>query len=218
MAIAQTHIFQSYQEPGLLASRRSSLAMAHVTFVASRCRTSRQSLKTSLTLLDVKLTERPARGLRPPRRIAQGMKMIVSCPSCATRYEMPDQHLGQEGMAIRCRACGYRWVEGRAVQVIDVSPAPLPVRYSESDLRSRTADRGGAARPRGVYRQSPHDPPPNAAPGRVLPQAWSCRSSSLPSIPTWWCGRHRRRHGFTNRPGSRSTSTDSKSAACSRSM
>jgi predicted Zn finger-like uncharacterized protein len=59
--------------------------------------------------------------------------MIVSCPSCATRYEMPDQHLGAEGMAVRCRACGYRWVEGRAVQVIDVSPAPALARYSESD-------------------------------------------------------------------------------------
>ena len=54
--------------------------------------------------------------------------MIVSCPSCATRYEMPDQHLGPEGMGVRCRTCGYRWVEGRAVQVIDVSPAPIPMR------------------------------------------------------------------------------------------
>lgn len=59
--------------------------------------------------------------------------MIVTCPSCATRYDMPDPHLGPEGLAVRCRACGYRWVEGRALQVIDVSPAPLPVRYSESD-------------------------------------------------------------------------------------
>lgn len=59
--------------------------------------------------------------------------MIVSCPSCATRYEMPDQHLGPEGMSVRCRACGYRWVEGRAVQVIDVSPAAAPSRYAESD-------------------------------------------------------------------------------------
>ena len=62
--------------------------------------------------------------------------MIVSCPSCATRYEMPDPHLGPEGLSVRCRACGYRWVEGRAVQVIDVSPASLPVRYSESDLEA----------------------------------------------------------------------------------
>ncbi len=59
--------------------------------------------------------------------------MIVSCPSCATRYEMPDQHLGQDGMSVRCRACGYRWIEGRAVQVIDVSPSPIQGRYSESD-------------------------------------------------------------------------------------
>ena len=62
--------------------------------------------------------------------------MIVSCPSCATRYEMPDQHLGPESMSVRCRSCGYRWVEGRAVQVIDVSPAPLPARYVESDLEA----------------------------------------------------------------------------------
>jgi len=49
---------------------------------------------------------------------------------------MPDQHFGHDGMAIRCRACGYRWVENRAVQIIDVSPAPLPNRYSDSDLEA----------------------------------------------------------------------------------
>ena len=76
VAIAQTHIFQSNQDRDLLASRRSSLAAAHVTFVASRCRTSRQSLNASLTLLDVSSVGRPAwRLCRSP------------CSNCIDRHD-----------------------------------------------------------------------------------------------------------------------------------
>ena len=62
-----------------------------------------------------------------------GPTMIVSCPSCATRYDLPEQSLGHDGATIRCRACGHRWVEARAVQVIDVSPMPVAPRAHESD-------------------------------------------------------------------------------------
>ena len=54
------------------------------------------------------------------------VKMIISCPSCANRYTMADQDLLSRGMAIACASCGHRWIESRAIAVVDVSPRNLP--------------------------------------------------------------------------------------------
>ncbi len=35
--------------------------------------------------------------------------MIITCPSCATRYEIPPTHLGPAGRMVRCTTCGHRW-------------------------------------------------------------------------------------------------------------
>ena len=48
--------------------------------------------------------------------------MIISCPSCATRYELPAQQLAADGSVIRCAACGHNWLEASAIEVIDISP------------------------------------------------------------------------------------------------
>ena len=52
--------------------------------------------------------------------------MIISCPSCATRYNLPEHHLSSQGMAISCASCGHRWIESRAVEIVDISPRNLP--------------------------------------------------------------------------------------------
>ena len=52
--------------------------------------------------------------------------MIISCPSCSTRYRMPEQRLLAEGMAICCASCGHRWIESRAIEIVDVSPRTMP--------------------------------------------------------------------------------------------
>lgn len=48
--------------------------------------------------------------------------MITTCPSCATRYDLPAQNLAPEGSLLRCAACGHSWIEGRAIEVINASP------------------------------------------------------------------------------------------------
>lgn len=48
--------------------------------------------------------------------------MIVSCPSCSTRYDVPANRLGADGTMIKCAACGYGWLESRA---IEINPEPL---------------------------------------------------------------------------------------------
>jgi predicted Zn finger-like uncharacterized protein len=35
--------------------------------------------------------------------------MIITCPSCATRYEIPPKNLGPAGRMVRCTNCGHRW-------------------------------------------------------------------------------------------------------------
>jgi predicted Zn finger-like uncharacterized protein len=52
--------------------------------------------------------------------------MIISCPSCSTRYTLRDEKLSAQGMAIACSSCGHRWIESRAIEVVDISPRNLP--------------------------------------------------------------------------------------------
>jgi predicted Zn finger-like uncharacterized protein len=53
--------------------------------------------------------------------------MIISCPSCSARYDMPASHFAQDGAMIKCSACGYSWLEARAVEIANVSVRQLAV-------------------------------------------------------------------------------------------
>jgi hypothetical protein len=49
--------------------------------------------------------------------------MIVRCPSCSSRAELPSAKLEGGNPMINCGVCGHSWIEGRAVEIIrDVSP------------------------------------------------------------------------------------------------
>ena len=46
--------------------------------------------------------------------------MIVSCPSCTTRYDLAEHRQNASELTISCRNCGHRWREMPMLEVLDV--------------------------------------------------------------------------------------------------
>jgi predicted Zn finger-like uncharacterized protein len=51
--------------------------------------------------------------------------MILTCPSCAARYLVPDTAIGPAGRQVRCASCRHSWYQEGAD--LDLRPAPVPV-------------------------------------------------------------------------------------------
>jgi predicted Zn finger-like uncharacterized protein len=45
--------------------------------------------------------------------------MIVVCPTCATRHDVPESHFGPDGTMMSCAVCGHGWIESRALSIIE---------------------------------------------------------------------------------------------------
>lgn len=43
--------------------------------------------------------------------------MIIRCPSCNTRYDLPSSRFDADSTVMKCSVCNHSWLEGRAIEV-----------------------------------------------------------------------------------------------------
>jgi predicted Zn finger-like uncharacterized protein len=83
--------------------------------------------------------------------------MIITCPACSTRYDVPEGAIGAEGRTVRCAQCRHSWFQpgpeadggpGGAVEALPPDPdIPLPAEVEAAVQNAGIADSATAAPP-----------------------------------------------------------------------
>lgn len=89
-----------------------------------------------------------------------GASMILTCPSCQTRYVVPDSAIGAAGRKVRCARCRHSWFQepaGAAPAPVFAAPVPPPApeRRPPPPPREPEPERAPAAEPPFRPRRNP---------------------------------------------------------------
>jgi predicted Zn finger-like uncharacterized protein len=82
--------------------------------------------------------------------------MILACPSCAARFKIDPETVGQDGRLVRCGRCGHEWLAVKPIEGSNDSAAPSAAEPTLDAKPEPAAD-------------SPLEPVPELPPAPILP-------------------------------------------------